>query len=95
MCRHPIPIPLFSVLRSAPTSAQNSVANQTNPQMEQDCADPSPRPPLQKGVWVAKEEELQLKTPILQRETAGEVQRTKNRELRTKRLEKRNKENLN
>ena len=28
----------------APTSAKNSVANQTNPQTEQDSADPSPRP---------------------------------------------------
>ena len=34
----------------APTSAQNSVANQTNLQLEQDSADPSPQtPPLQKG----------------------------------------------
>ena len=42
----------------APTSAQNSVANQTNLHMVQDSVDPPPRPPVLKGVWVAKDKEL-------------------------------------
>ena len=48
----------------APTSAQNSVANQTNLQLEQDSADPSPQtPPAKRGTWVAKEKGLRRPPP--------------------------------